>query len=146
MKSKLAACLLLIATAAFASKLAVKTSPGDSRTPAGWPTFVMELNHAAPIPSGMTEMTTDQINALKASLKPQMDSILAAERAADDAKVSNRRKIISDLFDDFQTYEQGWKDGTNYNAAQLQVIIRKHNASLLLLKPMLKDLYESRND
>jgi hypothetical protein len=60
---------------------------------------------------------------------------------AEQTRTANLGALRS-LFEDFADFERGWQNGTNYNAAAMQTILRKHNAVILRLRPVLQDLYK----
>lgn len=149
MKTKLVIAILLVPVMCIAQRFFVKLSSGNPELPDGWP---VETSNPLPdsetsVPAGWsTNWTKSQLNQRIETLRPAYEAIQQAQVTAKQNAESARRALLGDLFRDFHAYEQGWTDGTNYNAATLQVIIRKHNAALLLLKPMLKDLYDSRSE
>ena len=140
--------------AASAQRYIVKLS-SESNTnefPIGWPFVIAPAGTSTVVSVGWdTNWTTAQYQSRIAALKPQFDLIqsnLAASAAATAAtnEVIRSEKIqrLIDLYSDFQQFDDGWKAGTNYNATQLQTLVRKHNEALLLLKPMLKEIYDAR--
>lgn len=139
--------VLLGCSFAIGQRFLVRFSSGNPEIPDGWPVETSNPldDSDVSVPKGWsTNWTKDQLNQRIAILKPGYDSIQDAAISARRNTESDRRALLADLFKDFQAYERGWMDGTNYNAATLQAIIRRHNGVLLLLKPILNDLYESR--
>lgn len=144
---KLAAFLLLIPTILCAQRFMVRFNTDTNRGfPVGWPLEASPTSSTTVAPGWDTNLTQSGVDSIANQLRPQLVAMESNRVQSAIVAENNRRKLLADFFDDFQVYEQGWKDGTNYNAATLQVILRKHNGALLLLKPMLRDLYESRNE
>lgn len=135
----------IVPVLAFGQRVLVKFSTGISSVPDGWPYELSNpVEHSDVLSGWSTNWTMEQVNERIASLKTQYDAIEAARFGAIETNRQAKIKLLSDLFTDFQTYENGWVAGTNYTAAQMQVILRKHNGALLLIKPILKELYDSR--
>lgn len=146
------ALLLFLSARLFAAEQFIVVPWSEARTntqeridgiPPNWPMIVM--------PAGTNEvsarsalMTLKQVDERKASLAADYAAYearkAARETAVDDA-ARNAKSVLFDLFDDFAAYEDGWKAGTNYTAAQLQQIVRRHNRALIKLRPIIRDLY-----
>lgn len=136
---------LLAPVVAFcADRYLVRLVFGDPDYPEGWPSEQATANDELIKPGWTTNWSRTELEAVRSSLQSQFDAIQAAKLSAIIADRNSRIQLLQDLFNDFDTYEIGWRAGTNYTAAQMQVILRKHNGALLLLKPMLKELYDSR--
>lgn len=139
--------LLLFPLIAVSQRILVKLHPGNVDIPAGWPyqtSNILPDDFTSVVSGWSTNWTLTQLEAHRNTLQPQMDAILVAKQATEETQRNNRLQLLANLFNDFQQYEDGWQAGTNYNAATMQTILRKHNGALLLLKPMLKELYDSR--
>lgn len=146
MTKKLAAIIILfIPILALAQRFLVKFSPGDANYPSGWPVEVSNPVTFTNVPVGWsTNWDESQISARISSLNSLFQSNLQFQSILVQTNRDAKLKLLADLFSDFQGYEDSWAAGTNFNAATMQVILRKHNGSLLLMKPMLKDLYDQR--
>jgi hypothetical protein len=131
-------CIIFLSAVltAQAQRLLVSIPAPDSN---GWPTAenwhtVTTTNTATPA-GWSTNMTIPDYTA---AVPVWRSNLLARAEAARTVNLL----ALRDLFADFALYEDGWKNGTNYNNATLQVILRKHNGAFLRLRPLLTELYK----
>lgn len=112
--------------------------------PPTWPMLLVPARTNVTVPDGAELMTAKQVERRKSDLAAvyaAFEARRAAREAAMDEVVKNAKTVLFDLFDDFAAYEDGWKAGTNYTAAQIQQIVRKHNRALIKMRPIIRDLY-----
>lgn len=145
--------LLLLSARLFAAEQFIVVPWSEAKTnnqerldgiPPNWPMLMIPAAEKIIAPPGAELMTAKQIDERKAALASDYAAYearrAARETAVDDA-ARNAKSVLFDLFDDFAAYEDGWKAGTNYTAAQLQQIVRRHNRALIKLRPIIRDLY-----
>lgn len=145
--------LILAASNLFAADLFIVIPWSEAKTnqqermdgiPPTWPMVTIPADEKTIVPEKAELMTTKQIEQRKADLAADYAAyearVKAREAAIDDA-ARNAKQVLFDLLDDFAAYEEGWKSGTNYTAAQLQTIVRKHNRALIKIRPIIRDLY-----
>ena len=112
--------------------------------PLSWPMQTIPVDEKTVIPEGAEVLDSKQIEQRKMNLAEEYaayEARVKAREAAKDAAVNNAKTALFDLFDEFKAFEDGWQSGTNYTAAQLQTIIRKHNRALIKMRPIIRDLY-----
>lgn len=142
-------CLFIVLTAigSFAQRFLVRLSNGNPDIPDGWP-----IETSNPLPSDVTNVvmgwetnwTVDELRQRITVLRPDLE---ARQKTAMDANASDRKtrlERLESLFDDFKNYGAGWTAGTNYSNARLNKIVEDHNRAFLILRPILRDLYQSR--
>lgn len=108
--------------------------------PGDWPSEAVELGETTDLPAGPYQlMTTVEFRAYRAARKPVFDAWQAGVEAAE--KTARRTAVaeLLALFDNFQTAEGSWPLLTLPQQAQL---MREHNLALLVLRPMLRELFE----
>lgn len=141
------AALAMTVTCVLAERYLVRFSVGDQTLPDGWP---VETSNALAddmrdvLKGWHTNWTARELKERIISLQPVLD---AQEKAASDVReATNRTRItrLESLFDDFKAYADDWTAGTNYSNARLNKIVEDHNRAFLILRPILRDLYQSR--
>lgn len=115
--------------------------------PTNWPVVVDRIGAltVSPHPNQVV-LTEAALTALYVQIRPAFQTWYSATylpyvaaRAADiESTNATSRAVLRNLFQDFAGYAQDWQAGTNYNAAQMQVIVRKHNAAFLALRNFLE--------
>jgi hypothetical protein len=141
--------LLLIAFALplCAQNLAVNFHGANTNgIPTNWPSYTRPIGTNTFAPGADAVMTSAELDAHKQPLWPQYRAAVWLMQSNDMFSATNvvgqNVSALRNLFEDFADYERGWQAGTNYNAATVQLIIRKHNAALLRLRPVLQEMYK----
>ncbi len=145
--------MLLTSTTLFAGDLFIvvpwSAAPTNTQEridgiPDAWPMQTIPADDKTEVPAGTELMSLDQIKERKESLATEYRNYEQRKQTRETAKdtaANNAKVALFDLLDEFAAFEEAWKGGTNYTAAQLQTIVRKHNRALIKLRPIIRDLY-----
>lgn len=141
-----AGCLLAAITlSALGQRVLVKFSANNPDLPNGWPYETSNPLSTTNVPAGWsTNWTIAQVEARRASLQSEYQAIQDAKTLTLQTNRQAQLQALKALFDNFEIYNTGWINGSNYNATQMQLILRQHNEALVRMRPFLRDMYESR--
>lgn len=126
--------------AAAEQRMLVRLSTNPAEAPVGWPTWSGPTNNTDS-PPGFTNMTWNELLAYREGRMMAYQVWLDAKLSVDEKPLRDNIQAIKDLYSTLEQIQEGWQQGTNYNAAQLQQILEQHNKVLLRLRPILQDLY-----
>lgn len=73
----------------------------------------------------------------------QYRPVIQAQADADRQSATNNTAALRSIFDDLLSYEQQWQGGSNATTtAQINTILRRHNAAFLRLRTFLQEKYQ----
>jgi len=146
MNLKLLLSLLWMALplSASAQRVLIKAATNEPCCVNGWPIEWLPVSYTNTPAGWTTNVTTAQALTYRANLQAAQDARLAEVINSSQTNRQAQLQALAALFNNFETYDVAWKNGSNFNAGQLQTILRDHNEALVRMRPILREIYESR--
>ena len=143
MKPILALLLILCAGQLIAQRLAVKFYGSNTNgIHAEFPTEVREIGDVLEVPSGFNiTMPKEDFAAFRDARIAGWNAFQASREAAEVNTRNARLQTVSDIFDRLETAQRNWSVLTQL---QISGVVSNQNLLLLQLRPLLRELYESK--